>query len=118
MAELGVTTVPGNQPVGIYEHPRAQRTVDFPIGGHVNILLDYKETVPEKYQHSQCNRVIDMLITCCHNHIPLALLKCRHVCGPSVLTSFSMFFCVCIVTKKGKIHYALPNTRHYTAHTS
>ena len=27
---------------------RAQNTVDFPIGGHGNILSDYKETVPEK----------------------------------------------------------------------
>ena len=27
---------------------RAQSTVDFPIGGHVNVLSDYKETGPEK----------------------------------------------------------------------
>ena len=26
---------------------RAQSTVDFPIGGHVNILSDYKETERE-----------------------------------------------------------------------
>ena len=26
----------------------AQSTVDFPIGGHVNVLSDYKETGPEK----------------------------------------------------------------------
>ena len=26
---------------------RAQSTVDFPIGGHVNVLSDYKETGPE-----------------------------------------------------------------------
>ena len=25
----------------------AQSTVDFPIGGHVNVLSDYKETGPE-----------------------------------------------------------------------
>ena len=29
-------------------HTRAQSTVDFPIGGHVNVLSDYKETGPEK----------------------------------------------------------------------
>ena len=29
-------------------HCRAQSTVDFPIGGHVNVLSDYKETGPEK----------------------------------------------------------------------
>ena len=27
---------------------RAQSTVDFPIGSHVNVLSDYKETGPEK----------------------------------------------------------------------
>ena len=27
---------------------RAQSIVSFPIGGHVNVLSDYKETVPEK----------------------------------------------------------------------
>ena len=27
---------------------RAQGTVDVPIGGHVNVLSDYKETGPEK----------------------------------------------------------------------
>ena len=26
---------------------RAQNTVDFPIGGHVNVLSDYKETGPD-----------------------------------------------------------------------
>ena len=26
---------------------RAQSTVDFPIGGHVNVLSDCKETAPE-----------------------------------------------------------------------
>ena len=25
-----------------------ESTVDFPIGGHVNVLSDYKETGPEK----------------------------------------------------------------------
>ena len=33
----------------------AQNTVSFPIGGHVNVLSDYKETVPEtnfSFQHS------------------------------------------------------------------
>ena len=29
-------------------HYLAQSTVDFPIGGHVNVLSDYKETGPEK----------------------------------------------------------------------
>ena len=28
---------------------RAQSTVDFPIGGHVNVLSDYKETGPENF---------------------------------------------------------------------
>ena len=28
---------------------KAQSTVDFPIGGHVNVLSDYKETVPENF---------------------------------------------------------------------
>ena len=27
----------------------AQSTVDFPIGGHVNVLSDYKETEPENF---------------------------------------------------------------------
>ena len=26
----------------------AQSTVDFPVGGHVDVLSDYKETGPEK----------------------------------------------------------------------
>ena len=30
------------------QYLRAQSTVDFPIGGHVNVLSDYKETGPEK----------------------------------------------------------------------
>ena len=87
--------MPGNQPVGIYEHSRAQSTVDFPVGRHVSILPDYKETVPEKCLHSHGNHIIGLLIECFHNHIPLALLKCKHVCGLSVLTQFSMFFCIC-----------------------
>ena len=28
---------------------QAQSTVDFPIGGHVNVLSDYKETGPENF---------------------------------------------------------------------
>ena len=28
---------------------RAQSTVDFPIGGHVTVLSDYKETGPENF---------------------------------------------------------------------
>ena len=42
MGTLNVTYVDN---VGCY---RAQSTVDFPIGGHVNVLSDYKETGPEK----------------------------------------------------------------------
>jgi len=39
-----------------------------------------------------------MLITFRQNHVPLALLKFKHVRCPSVLTTFSTFVCVCMVT--------------------
>ena len=57
-------------------------TADFPNGGHVNVLSDYKETVPEKtlkFRHSHCNQISDMLIKCRQTQISLALLKCKHV---------------------------------------
>ena len=55
-------------------------TVGVTIGGHVNVLSDYKETISEKrfkFLHSHCNNVTDMLIKSRQNHIPL--LKCKHV---------------------------------------
>ena len=56
---------------------RAQSTVDFPFGGHVNVLSDYKETGPEKKN------------TFRHKSIPQALLKCMHVYYPSILRDSS-----------------------------
>ena len=61
---------------------RAQSTVDFPIGGHVNVLSDYKETGPEKkikFYHNHCSHVTDMLIKFRQKSIYQALLKCMHV---------------------------------------
>ena len=40
---------------------RAQSTVDFPIGGHVNVLSNYKETVNCNF-NSHYSHVTDMLI--------------------------------------------------------
>ena len=43
---------------------RTQSTVDFPTGGDVNVLSDYKETEPEKildFLHSHSNHVTDKL---------------------------------------------------------
>ena len=54
-------------------HYRTQSTVAFPIGGHVNVLSDYKETVPEKIvlistESLHCSRVTDTLIKFRQNH--------------------------------------------------
>ena len=48
-------------------HNRARSTVSFPIGGHVNVLSDYNETVPENllFLHNHCSHVTDMVITFC-----------------------------------------------------
>ena len=85
----------------------AQSTVTGPNGGQGNVLSDYKETVPEKnlqFLHSHCNRVTDMLIILCHNHIPLALLKCKHVrCLSIFTTTFSTFSPSVESRKMGKI---------------
>ena len=45
-------------------HRRAQSTVDFPIGDHVNVLSDYK---------------LDLRIKFRQKSISQALLKCMHV---------------------------------------
>ena len=73
--------------VGCGTTPRRQLRdlIDFPFGEHVNVLSDYKETVPENYYkclHSHCSHVTDMLIECLQNYISQALLKCMHVHCP------------------------------------
>ena len=52
----------------------AQSTVSFPTGGHVNVLSDYKETVPEKinkFLHRHCSHVTDLLIKFRQPHIKM-----------------------------------------------
>ena len=58
-----------------------QSTVAFLIGDHGNILSDYNDILREImfYLHRHCNHVTDMIIGYPQNHIPLALLKCKHV---------------------------------------
>ena len=46
------------------------------------------------FLHSHCSHVTDPLITFCQNHISQALLKCMHVHCRSILTKFSMLFCI------------------------
>ena len=53
---------------------RGRSIVDFPIGDHVNVLSNYKETVSEKNlkclrSHYKYNRVTDILIKFRPNHI-------------------------------------------------
>ena len=66
-----------------FRHYRAQHTISFPIGGHVNVLSDCKETVSEKnvkFLQSHCSHVTDMLITFRQNHIFQAFLKNACMC--------------------------------------
>ena len=59
-------------------HCRGQTTVENCIGGHVNVLSDYKKTLPSKIRkifHSNCYHLIDTLTKFYQNHIPPALLK-------------------------------------------
>ena len=68
----------------------AQSNVDFPIGGHVNVLSDYKETGPEKNFLTQslqsCHWYADQISS---KKTYLGLLKCMHVFCPSILTKLS-----------------------------
>ena len=53
---------------------RAQSTVDFPIGGHVNVLSDYKETGPEKNLNFNTITAV-MLVICLSNFVKKAYLR-------------------------------------------
>ena len=41
---------------------RAESTVDFPMGGHVNVLSDYKETGPEIF------KILTQALQSCHRY--------------------------------------------------
>ena len=75
----------------------------------VNVLSDYKESVHEfSFPHSHCSHVTDMLVKFRQNDIPLGLLKCKHMCCPSMFTKFSRLFLHPQVTSKQnpKNHYS------------
>ena len=66
------------------------------MGGHVNLLSDYKKTCPStilKLFHSNCHHLTDMLTSFYQNHIPPALLKRPHVRCPSIFTKIVMYSC-------------------------
>ena len=70
------------------------------IGGHVNVLSDYKKTSPLKILklfHSNYHHLIDMLTKCCQNHIPPALSKRLDVRCPSIFTKIAMYSCAHVV---------------------
>ena len=57
---------------------RVQHTATFPIGGHINVLHDYKKTGPSqilKLLSCRCHHLIDMLVEFCQNHIFLFFLN-------------------------------------------
>ena len=59
---------------------RVHSTVDFLIGGQVDVLSDYKETVAEnnlKFLNNNCNDITDRLINFLLNHVHPVLLKCK-----------------------------------------
>ena len=68
---------------------RAQGSVSFPSGGHVNVLSDYKETVFERENIFYTAAAVMSLMCFRQNHIYQALLKCMHVHCPSILTTYS-----------------------------
>ena len=71
-------------------HGRVQPTVT--IGGHVNVLHDYKNTLPSTFLKvftSRCHHPTDMLVEFCQNYTFLTLVICLYVRYPAM--SVTMF---------------------------
>ena len=90
---------------------RTHGTFDFAIGGHINVLSDYKETVTEKkILHGHCNHVTDMPINLVSKSHSSDSLKMQEYALPININQFKYVFCIRKVTSK------LANN-HYTNYT-
>ena len=81
------------QKIIFFWYNRDQPTVTFPIGDHVNVLHDYKNTGPSKIMKlltCSGHHLVDMLVEFYQNYLFLTLLKWLNVPYPLMLTNFSM----------------------------